>query len=76
MTTSGIRVFRRHLAAAQICARGSRLWFEQYKIDYMDYLKNGVPVEIMEATGDHFALLVSRLAREEAAKKEAGNGQG
>lgn len=75
MTECGIRVHRRHLAAADICARGSRLWFEQYKIDYMDYLKNGVPVETMEATGDHFALLVSRLAREEAAKKEVSNGQ-
>ena len=75
MTNCGIRVFRRHLAAADICARGSRVWFEQYKIDYMNYLKKGVPVEIMEATGDHFALLVSRLAREEAAKKEVKNGQ-
>lgn len=73
--TTELRVFRRHVQAAKICARGSRPWFAQYGFDYMDYLKNGIPVADLEATGDHFALLVCGIAREEAAKKEVSDGQ-
>lgn len=74
MIDDEVRVYRRHLQAADICARGSRVWFDHYGLDYMDYLKNGIPASRLEATGDHFALLVSRMAREEAAKKEVSNG--
>lgn len=69
-------VRRKHLAANDICARGSRVWFAQHGFDYNDFLKNGIAAEKLEATGDHFALLASRTAREEAAQKEVSDGQG
>lgn len=73
---TAILVRRKHLAENQICSRGARAWFAQHGFDYNDFLKNGMAVEKMEGTGDHFALMVSRSARAEAAQKEVSDGQG
>lgn len=67
MMTSGIRVHVRHVRAACYCTRGLRTWLREHDIDITDFVKNGAPVEQIEAVGDPMALRVAQLAREEAA---------
>lgn len=38
------------------CARGMRLWAEQNKLDFKDFLKNGIEIEKLRATNDPLAL--------------------
>jgi len=59
-------VHMRHVRAARYCARGMRQWFEFHGLDVADFLKNGIPVEKFEATGDAMALRVAEIARKEA----------
>lgn len=59
------RMYIRHIRAGGFCARGARDWAARHNIDYNDFLKNGIDCEVLEATGDHFAITVCKLAREE-----------
>lgn len=70
------RVHIRHIRAGGFCARGARDWAARHNINYTNFLQNGIECEILESTGDHFALTVCRLAREEEAakQKEANDG--
>lgn len=69
------RMYIRHIRASGFCARGARDWAARHNIDYNDFLKNGIDCDMLEATGDHFAITVCKLAREEEAKlKEVNNG--
>ena len=64
--TSGIKVFIRHIRAKKICMNGARPWAAENGIDWgLLTGKNpeGVPVEVLEATGDTFALDVAAEAR-------------
>ena len=63
---SGIIVKVRHVRAAMYCTRGMRAWLQLHGFDVNDFVKNGMPVEQMEATGDAMALRVAAVAREEA----------
>lgn len=63
---SGVMVHMRHLREANFCSRGARMWFSQRGLDYNTFLKEGLPVETLEATGDALAMRVCALAREEA----------
>lgn len=38
--------------ASNLCSAGARHWFKKYNLDWMDFLKNGVPASKMLATGD------------------------
>jgi hypothetical protein len=60
--TSGVLVHMRHIRAARLCGRGTREWFAFHGIDMLR-LKEGVPVEEIEATGDKMALEVAAIAR-------------
>lgn len=76
-----IRVYLRHCRKAfqgpntMNCSRGMRIWAERHNINYTLFLQEGLPVEVLEATGDAFALEACRLAREEHAKQGVSNGQ-
>lgn len=76
-----IRVYLRHCRKAfQVpekvnCSRGTRLWAERHNINYTLFLQEGIAIEVLEATGDAFALEACRLAREEYAQQGACNGQ-
>lgn len=63
--TSGVLVFVRHVRAAKLCTKGMKTWFDSHGIDWRR-LKDGIPVEEIEATGDKMALDVAAIAREEA----------
>lgn len=55
-----------HVRAALFCTRGMREWLVLHGFDITDFVKNGIPIEKWEATGDALALRVSAIARKEA----------
>ena len=62
--TSEIRVYMRHIRAANFCRDGMKDWFNHYGIDWRG-LRQGIPIEVLEATGDKLALDVVKVARDE-----------
>lgn len=68
-------LFIRHIRDSGFCAAGAREWAKRHNINYIDFLQNGIDCDVLEQTGDHFALTVCRYAREqEAAQQEVKNG--
>lgn len=68
--SSGIIVHVRHVRAAMLCTRGMREWLTHHGFEISDFVRDGLPVETLEATGDEFALRACAVAR-----KEAGDGR-
>lgn len=66
-----IMVRPRHVHAERICSRGLRDWLRLHGFSITEFVTRGLPVEMFEATGDHYGLLVAARARAEAAA-EAG----
>lgn len=52
-----------HVRAARMCSRGARTFFERHGLDWQKFLKDGLPAETLEATGDAMALQVVEVAR-------------
>lgn len=52
-----------HIRAARMCSRGARTFFERHGLDWQKFLKDGLPAEALEATGDAMALQVVEVAR-------------
>jgi hypothetical protein len=50
--------------AARFCSAGARVWLKHHGIDVTDFVRDGVPVEVFEETGDALALKVAAIARE------------
>ncbi len=63
---SGIIVRVRHVRAAMLCTRGMRDWLTLHGFDVGDFVRDGLPIEKLEATGDEFAMRVCAVARKEA----------
>ena len=59
------------LRACGICPESKR-WFVEYGLDWRDFVRNGIPVEKLRATGD-IPSLINRL--EAAAKERIANGK-
>lgn len=57
---------------AGFCARGAREWARRHNYDFRDFLQHGMPIERMEAFGDHFCLTVVAHVRNK--HKEVSNG--
>lgn len=55
-----------HIRAAGMCARQSRVWAARHGIDWTDFLTNGIPEEVLLATGDVLAAQVVEVAHQEA----------
>lgn len=74
MSDAPIIVTMQHVRAASLAGRGVlcapsvRAWFARHGIDYRAFLRDGLPVEQAEATGDAFALRAAAIAREEAGR--------
>lgn len=68
-----VRVTIAHARRAQIsgagvlCAPGIRAWFHRHSLDLRAFLREGLPVEQLEALDDAFAQRAAAIAREEAA---------
>lgn len=50
------------------CARGVDLWFKRHDLDLRHFLRNGYPIEVIEATKDELGLQVVAVAKERHAK--------
>lgn len=51
-----------------LCAKGVRAWYVAHNLDYRQLILEGTPVEVLEATGDMFALEACRKARAEGSE--------
>lgn len=75
--SSGLIVTTRHLFTVPghnkrcgFCRSGTREWAKRQGLDWSDFVRNGIPAERLEATGDALALAVVAWAR----KCEEANG--
>lgn len=57
-------VMLRH-ARPEFCAKGMRPWFASHNLDWIDFVKNGIPGEVLLEIGDYYALHVLNIARQE-----------
>ena len=46
-----------------MCSKGTRAFFMRHNLDWQTFLEKGLPVEVIEATGDGMALKVVEVAR-------------
>ena len=53
-----------HVKKAGMCTRGARAWFAHQGLDYQEFLFNGMPASVIEATGDAMGVQVARIARD------------
>lgn len=60
------RVTMNHVRQAKLCARGARAFFARYGLDWPGFLREGIAVDALEATGDGLVTRVCAIAREEA----------
>lgn len=60
---TNIIVRMEHVRAARMCSRGARAFFERHNLDWNTFIREGLPVEQIEATGDAMALQVAEVAR-------------
>lgn len=67
--SSGIRVTMRHVRQTHMCSRGARAFFTRYGLDWTLFLREGLPVEVVEETGDAMALQAAKAARAEQEPK-------
>lgn len=52
-----------HVRQAKMCSRGARQFFERHGLDWQEFIKNGLPSEVIEQTGDAMALQVVKVAK-------------
>ena len=58
-----MRVTMQHVRKARMCSRGARAFFTRHGLDWAEFLRAGLPIEQIEATGDAMALKVCEVAR-------------
>ena len=66
-----IRVHVRHIRGQNLnyCSRGSRLWFKLHNLDWGEFVRNGLPADVLIKTGDAMALAAVDEAKKEWAEK-------
>lgn len=63
MTSDQVIVRMEHVRAARMCSRGARAFFARHNLDWQTFIKDGLPAEVIAATGDAMALQVVEVAR-------------
>lgn len=61
--TEQVKVKMIHVRQAKMCSRGARAFFEKHNLDWQKFLDEGLPVAVIEATGDAMALQVAKVAK-------------
>lgn len=61
--TAELRATITHLREVNYCARGARAWFARHNLDWSAFLRQGIPVAHLEATGDALALRLAEHVR-------------
>lgn len=59
------------IRAARLCFQGARPWFRRHGLDWQAFLAEGLPAEVLAATGDALALRVIAEAEKRIARTEA-----
>ena len=59
-----MRITMRDIRAAKMCSRGARQFFDRHGLDWGDFVRNGVLIEIIEKIDDAMAQQVVGVARE------------
>ena len=59
------------IRAARLCFQGARPWFRRHGLNWQAFLAEGLPAEVLAATGDALALRVIAEAEKRAARSEA-----
>lgn len=72
---TSIRARLEHVRAAGVPIRVARLAFVDSKLDWSDFLANGIDVEVLEATGNPFARYIAREARTDVMPVVLPNGE-
>ena len=60
-----MRITMRDIRAAKMCSRGARQFFDRHGLDWGDFVRNGVLIEIIENIDDAMAQQVVGVAREQ-----------
>lgn len=63
MSDTTVMVKMEHVRAARMCSRGARAFFLRHGLDWEAFLRDGLPAEQIEATGDAMAIQVAEVAR-------------
>lgn len=63
MTSDPVIVRMEHVRAARMCSRGARAFFARHNLDWQTFIKDGLPAEVIAATGDAMALQLVEVAR-------------
>lgn len=58
-----MRIYMSDIRKANMCSKGTRVFFLQQGWDFQDFLKNGIDAEKFIKTGDAMALQVVEVAR-------------
>lgn len=61
--SDAVTVRMEHVRAARMCRRGAKAFFERHNLDWETFLREGLPAEQIEATGDAMAIQVVEVAR-------------
>jgi len=56
------------IRAARLCFQGARPWFRRHGLDWQAFLAEGLPAEMLAATGDALALRVIAEAEKRVAR--------
>lgn len=69
--STGLIVTTRHLFTIPgysprqgFCRSGARRWFDVHGLDWQDFVRNGIPAERLESTGDGLAIALVQWASE------------
>lgn len=60
------------LRAIKGCAKGARYFCVKHDISYATFIDQGLPAEVLEATGDHMALTLVAEARRRTEVENGG----
>ena len=61
------------IRAARLCFQGARLWFRRHGLDWQAFLAEGLPAEVLAATGDALAMRVIAEAEKRIARTGIGD---
>jgi hypothetical protein len=53
----------RHVRQAHMCSRGVRAFFVRHDLDWVTFIKEGLPEDVVLSTGDAMAIKVVEVAR-------------
>lgn len=67
-----LTVTMRDVREVKLCAGGARAFAKRHELDWSKFLAEGIPAEVLEQTGDAFALAAVENARKrwELAKRK------